>query len=176
LQSPDAFLKNATPSLPVHVLSRVARQAGRYLHIVLRQKCRHTFVSGFKQHGQIASINNPASGLPPFQDQASKILVQLRRTPCDINHLYVRRTPKKLNDPARHWLGHLFRALRSRINMAMVAGLVAYLPYVDLQSRNCSAIEHGESMGVECLPKIQPGIGIDLSKRQINAPSISEGP
>src|SRR5262245_55469517 len=85
-----------------------------------------------EEDGQVAAVHDMASQPSRLFDQPSKIGIQFRCPAGDIDcwNIGLREgLDAKLSRVARHALD----PLRSRINMTMLAGLVAELPDIDLK-------------------------------------------
>jgi hypothetical protein len=93
------------------------------------------------KHGEIASVDHLPAPCPTLLNQILKMWVHLWRPTGNIHRRDLRGAVENLQDLIHGGLTHTFGPLGTGINMAMVAGLVADFPDIDLKGGNRLSLE-----------------------------------
>ena len=131
-QRGDAALVDAGTALAIDELTRIAGQRRDDLHPLGGEELRESFLSGLLEDGEVAPVDDVSAERAGTRDEAAELRMQLGRAAGDVERLGARILEKHehvLHDGRRHHLG----ALRSGIDVAMHAALVAAVAKVDLQ-------------------------------------------
>jgi hypothetical protein len=111
---------------------------------VVGQKFRQASLRRKEQDAQIAAVHDMATQDLGLFDQPAEIRVEFRRAARDIHggNVGVRQSS---DAEFRRLAPHLFFSIRPRINMAMLAGLIAELADVDLKHRDAGGSKRHET-------------------------------
>jgi len=123
----------------------------------MSQESWQFFKSGLDQDGEIAPIKYVPSLLAGLSDQPAEMGIQLRRSTGYVHHLYRWASGQQFHDSFGHLAGHDFGPFGPRIDVAVMAGLVAQLADVDLQRPSFLPDERSTAMRVECRLKVWRG-------------------
>ena len=135
MQRLDAPFEHAFAALCIHVFRGVAWHRGDDLDFVRGEKFRQIFIAGLEQNREIAPVDHMARWREFFRafDEVAKIGNHLRRATGKIDNRNLG-PGQPIDDPIDGLAGHDFFALRSGVYVAMHAGEIAKLAYVDLEN------------------------------------------
>jgi hypothetical protein len=140
-QGSDAAFERALAALLVDVLFEVAGQARHDAHAVAREKLRRVLLAGLVKHGEVTAIDHAPAQAGRRLDQKAEARAELGRAAGDVDQgdarILLEHAHDLLGDRPRHDLG----ALRSRLDVAVVARHVAALADVHLQGAHLGAPE-----------------------------------
>ncbi len=100
--------------------------------------------------GEVTSVDHVPPERPTLLDEPAEVRVELRRSPGDVDHGDVRRRERAQAELERLSV-HRLPAVRTRVHVAMLAGLVAELPHVHLED-----LDLRRSQGIK--PRLGQGI------------------
>ena len=118
------------------------------------QEFRQVFEPPGEQDRQVASVDHSGSELAGLLDQPAEVRIHLGRSARDIHEGYP--TPLDRIEAIPHGSpGHGFAAIRTCINVAVAASLIAELPDIDLKNLDALRREGRLFMSGEHLLKRQ---------------------
>ena len=156
LQAADRTVEHALAALTLDIVLQIARHRRDDLDAVLRQKFREVFLARLLQHGEIAAVHHLDAELARAGHQAAEIRIEFGRAAGDVERRYVpprQKIEHDVGDLGRHLLG----AVRSGIDVAVEARLVAAIADIDLQGVEPAAPDGGEGDFFEQRPRIAHG-------------------
>lgn len=130
-QGTDALFEYAVATLSIYILLEVTREGGNNFDIVSGKVFGQPAVGLGFDDGQVISVNDVATTGTCGFHEITEMFAQLWGSARQVNgHWTVQ--PNPVADSAGSFPVHHFRTPRSGLNVAMVAGLVAFAADVDL--------------------------------------------
>jgi len=99
---------------------------------MISKKSREVILSSNKKDSQITTVYHVPTQLFAFRNQVFKMRVHFRSPAGYVNRRNFRGLPDSVNEQIHRFLSHDFRPKRTGIHMAVMAGLVAHFPEIDL--------------------------------------------
>ncbi len=143
LERRDALVEHPLAALAIDVVDRVARQRGDDLDALAGEELREVLLAGLEQDRQVAAVDHLDVEAARLGYQPAEPFVQLRRAAREVERAYVAGPEHVGNPPERVPIHHL-GAVRTGVDVAMHAALVAAIAEVDLQGLEDPAPQRGK--------------------------------
>src|SRR6266480_6236255 len=143
LERTNARLVHALAALPVDQLLGVAGKRGDDLDALGGEELREIPLAGLFENGEIAAVDDVRAERAGALDELPEMRIQLRRAPGDVERADARGL--EVTQHGVHRLAvHLLGARGARVDVAVHAGLVAFVAEVDLKRRETLAAYRGK--------------------------------
>ena len=129
------FSNTPCAALRVDVLRAVARQARDDLDAVGGEERGQVLLCRLQEHRQVAAIDHAPAEPPRVRHEAAEARLQLGCAAGDVDERDRRLPLEQRHDALGDRRGHHLGALRARVDVAVMAGLVAALADVHLERR-----------------------------------------
>jgi hypothetical protein len=142
----ERLLEDAGAALRVGLARLEVRQRRDHLRADPRQQCGNVGVVGEQDGGQVAAVHDARAGRGAALHQLAEVGMQLGRAAGDVEARRARAREQRqaaLDHVARHDL----LPVGSRVDVAVMAGLVAPLAEVDLQDVDAGRAQRPEAAG-----------------------------
>ncbi len=149
LQGLDAPIEDALSALAVNVLSRVTGQRTDEIHSLIAIEGGQMLHARDEEHGEVAPHDHLPSERAGLLHEEGKVRVQFRRTAGQVDGVNARARCQQGQHSLRCRSRHHFRSFGSRVNVAMMAGLVAQLADVDLEGPQLLAPQRPQPVAAE---------------------------
>src|SRR4051812_5516178 len=152
-KSAQRTFEHSLATLAIHVVFEIARHGCGDLDLLAGKELGEILLSGHFEDRQIAAIHHLHVHLARGAHQLAEVRIEFRRAAGDVERRYALASEEREYDVdhlARHFLG----AVRTGVDMAMHAGLVAAIAKIDLQRVEPSPSDRGKGDLLEQWPGV----------------------